>query len=245
MGPKTNSGKQQGILKEDLDSISEAISSLDCKIDDKFEGIKELITNLASKEDLMKVKVSTRLLAYENDKLSQYTRRENVRINGLVIKPGEDLSTCIVDLLNHLSRMAEKANDGSIPSDDDLDTAMVNFSSSEISVCHPVNSRNSSKPQHIVRFVSRESVRKVFTVKKFLKQSKLYQGVFIQEDLSPLRMKLLNLVKKKPGVSGVHTRDGVIHCTYSNQHVTVSNPDDLFRLQIDVNFQELGLQHLA
>ena len=82
--------------------------------------------------------------------------------------------------------------------DDDLDTNLINFSSSEISVCHPVAALNRK------RFVSRQSVRKVFAIKKYPKHSKVYQGVFIVEDLSPLRMKLLILVKKKSGLTGVH-----------------------------------------
>jgi len=54
------------------------------------------------------------LNAFAHDKVEQYTRRENVRISGLKLDREANITTKVLDLFNHLSRMADKdKGDGS------------------------------------------------------------------------------------------------------------------------------------
>ena len=79
-----------------------------------------------------------------------------------------------------------------------LNDSLVPFSPSDISVCHLVAPKNPNKiPQIIVRFVSRASVQKVLAVKKKLRRSTEYQNVYIQEDLTALRMILFDVENTK------------------------------------------------
>ena len=54
-------------------------------------------------------------------------------------------------------------------------------------------------------------------------------NVFISEDLTALRAKLLPSVKRQDDVNQAFTREGRIICVMrDNSKVTVENPDDLF-----------------
>ena len=46
-------------------------------------------------------------------------------------------------------------------------------------------------------------------------------------------------MKKKSCVTCVYTRDGIIHCILDNKHITVSNPDALFKFQLDQYLYQL------
>ena len=60
---------------------------------------KSMDKRLASQETAInKLRASIRLNAYENDRLHQYTRRENIRISGINKTDGERLKTKIIQL---------------------------------------------------------------------------------------------------------------------------------------------------
>ena len=60
---------------------------------------KSMDKRLASQETAInKLRASIRLNAYENDRLQQYTRRENIRISGINETDGERLKTKIIQL---------------------------------------------------------------------------------------------------------------------------------------------------
>jgi len=147
------------------------------------------------------LKCSVRTNRFECDKLDQYTKRENCRIHNLSVAWDTDLTEQVIDLFNHLSDLATK--DGSTETRVNADTArqFKPFCSSNISVCHRVKPKHGSKQQIIVRFVSRNKFYDVFRSKKYLKSSPRYKGVFITDDLTPLRTKLFDIVKKDGATS--------------------------------------------
>ena len=93
--------------------------------------------------------------------------------------------------------------------------------------------------------------------KKSLKGKDGYQKVYINDDLTPLRAKLLALVKRLDDVDKAWTVGGNIHCTKkvppalapgANQRpvVVIDTLDDLFKLGLEqIDFGSLGLNHLA
>jgi len=210
-------------------------------------AISEVITdtiqkNSASKEDLEKCKVTTRLNRYDNDRLEQYTRRENVRIFNMPVDEHTQLMDAVVELLNDMASVDEEDE--------------YRFSEKDIEVCHrvgkPPTKGHADLRPIIVRFESRKSVGKVYKYKKNLKdlakynpQDKKDKKVFIAEDLTQLRVRLRDYVKELDGVTKVYTRDGNIHCTkkegQNEKHYIITNPDDLFALGIEPDFSALKL----
>ena len=73
-----------------------------------------------------------------------------------------------------------------------------------------------------------------------------YKNVFINEDLTKLRFKLFQMVRKCEEVKSASTRDGKIICYLQNgTKAVISSPDDLFKIGFqDVDYQKLGLAEL-
>ena len=195
--------------------------------------------NTEIREELNQVKSNVLINKYQNDRLEQYTRRENIRIHNYPEVDGdaiEDLTTSVLTLLNDLIDTADTDDSG--------------FVESDISVCHrigkkgvPGGAAENKKPrQIIVRFVSRRPVIKVFKHKSVLKNIAKYNGIYITDDLTQLRMKLKSIVKGTAGISQVRTIDGNIHCKKGGKSYVISDPDDLFDLGVEVDFKTLDLE---
>ena len=62
-----------------------------------------------------------------------------------------------------------------------------------------------------------------------------FKWVFIQEDLTSQRSKLLKYIKRNDNVERVQTSEGRLRVMLKvGKRVTVENPDDLFKLGIDI-----------
>lgn len=246
MPPSAKKGDHKCLSLDDIENIADAVEK---RLEDRFAKLDDAISKCVLSCNFEKTKSAVRVNCYEIDKLNQYTRRENLRIHGFQLVPGQKLSVNVVALFNHLARMDCKAKSVSnaatnitVDLEEGLDESLSVFCTDDISICHPVNPRaGSGKPQHIVRFVSRNKLMQVFAVKKYLSSSKRYQGIYITDDLTPLRMKLKEEIKKNKDVMNVYTRDGNIHCTYKGKHVIVTTPDDLFKLDMEADLEKLGL----
>ena len=172
---------------------------------------------LANQETAInKLKAYVRLNAYENDRLQQYTRRENIRISGINETDGERLKTRIIELGEEM--------DGHI-------------TESDMYACHRLGANKGNRPRAvIVRFFSRETKLYFLVNKNKLRNKENYRGVYINEDLTPLRSKLLQYVKRQDVVESAFTREEKVICR------TIETPDDLFKLGLtDVGYAALGL----
>ena len=165
--------------------------------------------------------------AYDLDKLQQYGRRENMRIAGLPETENENVREKVNNIGQRIG---------------------VTIPESAINVVHRTGPRGGPRPPRmvLVRFASREVKYELLRNKKNLKDIPDLKGIFIGEDLTPLRAKLLRKVKSLPNVKNANTKDGIIHCNMNNgSHVIVESPDDLFHVGLDeVDYNELGLQYL-
>jgi hypothetical protein len=94
--------------------------------------------------------------------------------------------------------------------------------------------------------------------KRNLKGKEEYKRIFVNDDITPLRARLLGYVKQLESVEKAYTVDGRIYCVTKSagQHpsgkpgrskpVIVESPDNLFRLGVtQVDYNALGLGHLA
>ena len=176
-----------------------------------------------------------RRLTYDNDRLEQYTRRENFRISGVAVAPGETSAQTEKLALNLMKETG------------------VTVTGDDIADCHRVGRPRDGKQQIIVRFVNRKKRTEVMRNKKSLKTKEAYSKIFINDDLTPLRTKLLKYVKTLHKVEKAWTIGGKIFCemkkipghTDNTKPVTVESPDDLFKLgETSVDWGQLGLAHL-
>ena len=86
----------------------------------------------------------------------------------------------------------------------------------------------------IVRFVRRDTKIDMMRKKKTLRTIDRYRNTFVNDDLTPLRSKMLRALKHDEEVKRVWTIDGSFHCIVMEGNVEVKkrldSPDDLFKL---------------
>ena len=139
-----------------------------------------------------RVKAGVRRNSYDIDRLEQYTRRENLRITGLQEENEEDLNSKLIDIF--------KAVD-------------VEIENGEFR-CHRVGEKRGKPRQVIARFFSRDKRNAILQNRSKLKDRPNYRGVYLSEDLTTLRFKLLNVAKKKDDVKSVTSRNGKNYLFY-------------------------------
>lgn len=165
---------------------------------------------------------------YDNDRLEQYTRRDNLRIFGIEEDQEED-----EDVLQ--AKVLEVAAD-----------VGVKLEADDISIAHRLGKTGERSRPVIVRFCHRKKRNAVLKNKKELKNKN--KKIFINEDLTPLRSVLLKMTKEQAEVRNVTTRDGRILAWLVDRDrpVEITTPDDLHKVGIDSpDWRRLKLDHLV
>lgn len=181
---------------------------------------------------------AVRTLTYENDRLQQYSRRESIRISGFPSVKGETAEDVEGKALKLFSDVGAKVK------------------KEDIAVAHRAGKETEGSRPILVRFVSRRTRNEVMSKKKNLKDKKGCSKLYINDDLTPLRARLLGYVKRLDFIHRAWTIDGRIHCLKKfppglapedrPKPQVVETPDDLFRLGVQtVDYRALGLHHLA
>ena len=206
-------------------NLEETISSLELHVKDAFAKLSEKIEDIADIKNELKNCLKAQRLEqkYDLDKLEQYTRRENVRISGF-IEEGENLADKVIKLANDIS---------------------VEITTSDISTVHKLGrvKPGSTRPV-ICRFVARHKRDLMIYNRKKLKDIPEYSGkVYINDDLTPLRSKMMGYAKSLPNVKRVNSNNGKIYCnTDDNKLVILESPDDMYHLGLDnLDYPRLGL----
>ena len=197
-------------------AVSTAVSSAVREITDK------LMKNTGE------VRRSCLLTRFENDKLEQYMRRDNLRIFGMAEEAGEEEDVLEGKLIELTADMG------------------VTLRPEEISVVHRVGKPRDSARPVIVRFTHRKKKNEIMNKKKELK--KKGRNIFINEDLTPLRAALLKMTKEQENVKNAVTRDGTILAWVTNKDrpVRIDSPDDLHKIGItSPDWRQLRLDHLV
>ena len=167
---------------------------------------------------------------YENDRLEQYMRRDNLRIAGLSEEENEDEETLLAKTIEVATDMGVTVEPG------------------DISTVHRLGKPRAgvlNRPV-IVRFCQRKKRNEVISKKKELKNKG--RNIFVNEDLTPLRASLLKIVKEQDCVSNATTRDGRILAWLkdNNRRVEVTTPADLHCVGVTVpDWKRLKLDHIV
>jgi hypothetical protein len=211
-------------------AVGEVVKGVVAELEEKLTTA--VVKPPPSHEKMMAV---IRNLSYENDRLQQYSRRESVRVFGIPTEAGESAES-----------VEEKAMRV-------FKDAGMEMKKEDIAVAHRVGKENKGSKPILVKFVSRRTRNEVMRAKKSLKGKQAYKNVYINDDITPLRSRLLGYVKKLEVVHRAWTVDGRIYCALKGgdpklqKPVIIETPDDLFRLPgvKGVDYAALGLSHLA
>ena len=204
--------------------------------------IKDAVENLVLKtvtEQIEPTKSLVRLNYYKGDRNEQYTRRETVKVCGMAESAQESqelLGTKLVSLFNDIGVAVDRQ---------------------DISVFHRNGPAKPGKPRPILcRFVSRQKRDEVLANKKKLKDIPALKSISIFEDLTPLRSRLLGLVKSMENVDYAYTVNGkIVACLKqagsaakdkaNQKKVYIESPDDLFKLGVkEIPFDKLNIREL-
>ena len=164
---------------------------------------------------------------YQGDRQQQYGRKESIKVRNL--KPalhGTDPVQIIMDIAKEIEAKA---------TDKQGNKVNVDLSEEHIQRCHFLGDK---KDKLICKFIPYRMRMKILLNKRVINGAKegKYKDVFIAEDLTPMRSRLVWYMKRncKTKFTKLHTRDGVIKVKKegreadSDPWLSVSNPDDLF-----------------
>ena len=181
---------------------------------------------------------------FVHDQLDQNMRKENLRLAG-VAEAGDESKEV---LAGKILQVAKEAG--------------VELSPNDIDTCHRIGTpprpvtpiqngqhqeASTPKPRQVfVRFFSRRKRDEVYDSRFKLKGKDLCKGVFINEDLTPLRYKLLMAAKKAPDVKTATSKYGNIVCKMNDDtYKTLRTVDDLFDVGLtNVKYDNFGLNIL-
>ena len=127
------------------------------------------------------------------DRLEQYGRRDNIRIYGLEETRNEDTTEKVVKLAADIG---------------------VTITANDISVSHRLpqtGKRAVSKAKPIiVKFVRRSTKQLLMRSKKELRKKENRKNVYVEEDLTPLRSRMVRALRGETGIKTVWSIDGRI-----------------------------------
>ena len=160
------------------------------------------------------------------DRNETYSRKDSLRINGI---PHEENETNR-ELEAKIIQIAGKAG--------------VQLKRGDISVTHRLKKDRKGKFPTIIKFSTRRSKDTLYMAKKKLKDIREMKEVFISEDLTRLRFRTLLQAKKVENLKSISTKGGKIFVWLigSDKPILVESPYDLKRLNIEPDWEFLGIQ---
>ena len=164
---------------------------------------------------------------YRTDAQQQYNRMESLRaINLNPAVNGNDAVKIMMDIAKEIEAKA---------TDDSGNKVTVGLTEDHIQRCHFLGDK---KNKLICKFIPYKMRMKILLNKKVINGAKTskFKDVFICEDLTPMRNRLVWYIKQKckTKFTKLHTRNGVIrvkkegHESDSDPWLRISNPDELF-----------------
>ena len=165
-----------------------------------------------------KNKVNLRRLTYHHEKLEQYTRRDNLRMFNFPLCNDDELRAKFIEMAALLG---------------------VEVKSQDINIIHKLTA-NARSQSVIVRMNNRKLRNDILFAKKApLNNEALgFKGLFIQEDLTNQRSKMLKFLKGNDNVERVQTSEGWLRVMLkedkgAGKRVVIENPDDMFKIGLD------------
>ena len=184
-------------------------------------AVTEALVAVRAEVDYLKTKIDTlenSLIAasIRSDDIDQYSRRDNLKIAGLIVEKNVSYADAIIEFGSQLG---------------------VHIVHTDISIAHklPTKSKLSST---LVRF-NRSSVRNdLYLARKKIKDTLNYK-IYINEDLTHRRSNLLHSLKRDELTKSAWSYNGFICCTLKDNDdviLTIKSPYDLIKhYKYDIN----------
>ena len=219
-----------------LSVVGDLLAKVTNKLSDELLSMVEFI-DINAKEEREKMQVNfdnekaellndIADLRNQVDNVGQYTRRDNIKLVGVPISDGEDVSQLVIDVVKHTG---------------------VNLEKEDISVAHRLNTRDdvtvadstsgvSTKKKVasiICRLVHRTKKSEIFGARKEIKNKAgaPYPDAAIYDDVTPLRSRILFAMRNKKDINGekvykyVWSKEGRIFArTEAESNEKVTNP---------------------
>lgn len=194
------------------------------------EAIEKTVNQLSKdldqiREEMKQEKVKNRIA---QDKAEQYSRRDNLIITGIKEQATETTGS-LVDTVLEVCRTME-----------------AHVTKENITAIHRLGKKNEGKNRAVIIKTTRIAKEEIVKKKKSLKDNeaivnneKLEDKVFINEDITECRRKLLAHIRGSRCVDFSFVREGTIICKKGNTFFHVNDADDLFKLgAVDVDYDE-------
>ena len=222
-GTRSTQISTEEIVTKILGSLIPILTNIIKTIMEEF--MKRSMSNLTENKEVVVTNSEAVEMKLKIDDLEQYGRRENLRIHGIKEEENEDVMMKVMETLKLVNpEVAENM----------------------ISRCHRIrrykDNKTTAPRQIIVKFTTHRDKDKIYREKKKLSKVDGYQKVYITEDLTRIRHKLLTAAIQCTGRTGVTTNDGNIIIWRGNAPPTyITHPDDLKKVDLQPDYGRLGL----
>ena len=239
-------------IDDALNGISEQMSESMKKYDKKGEGIASIIaqvltavtpvivsavvsavgevtgSNMANNADIDGLRRNDNLLNNRLERLEQYSRKDQIKIFGVQCEAApekEDTDSVVVGLLEKMG---------------------VECTPADISISHRLPSRGGKPPPIICKFMSRKTRKQVMEKKKNLKEVEGCERVFLADNLTAQRSKLLRKLKERDDVKSAWSIEGKIKAVLvkngREKKITIDSLDDVSEFDFtEDEIEDLGL----
>ena len=211
------------VVKDDLQAlIDRAVKSINDTTKSEISSLKSELSALKSENASLRaenISLTAKVTSLEKrvatveqacDAQEQYSRRNCIRISGMAEKMNEDTDQLVLS-------MAEDLN--------------VQLALSDIDRSHRVGKQTSGGRKIIVKFSTYRARQNIFSQRKKLSDSPNWSGVFINEDLTARRSKLLfdaRQLKRTKKLKAAYTSGGkIVVIDNADRRHTIESENDL------------------
>ena len=213
MPPTTN-------LPEELAVTSEGLAKAEAVIESLTKEVSDLTEKRGNLDE--KYKWHIRRLHLEEDRLTQYSMRDSIKISGVPYKAGEDTNELVCRIAYSLG---------------------ISINEHDISVSHRTGKRQGVTPRPIVcKFTRRATKHAILQNKHLARNIKTDDDgnivkLYIDEHLTPLRGRVCKWLRSKKVL--FTTRDGKIFITPDNSDkIIIDFPEDWEHLDMSISEKE-------
>ena len=216
----------EDMMERKMNRIEEIMENRIVRMEELFErkletlerSYERRISKIEEENELERIKYKM-----DMEKLEQFSRRDNIIVDGIKEKDNETTE----DMIGYITEFC---------------TAMdVNILKESIGDIHRIGKRTTGKNRRILLKTNRLTKSKIMEGKKKLRRNERIKAsanfesdLFVCDDLTNTRRKLLADAKACPAVDFCFTRDGVIRCKRKDgRFVSIETPHDLFHLGAD------------
>ena len=209
------------VIRESMQDVTKTLKGEINKLQKDMEDLQVENADLRKTNDELETRLSA--VEYENDSLEQYSRRNSLRISGIPEEPGENTDQRVIQLAGGL---------GVDINPEDIDRS---HRIGKLEQDRPRVGRGALRPKRrprdiLVKFARYNARDKLYQERKDLRNLETHANVFINEDLTKKRSKLLfdgRTLARAEIVKAAYSTDGKLYIRdhEDNRHMIKSDSE--------------------